>query len=60
MKDFKVDDWLLFESVSPWSGASRGLSFGYIFTRDGRHVATCVQEGLLRLSDKAKERGAKL
>ena len=49
-----MDDWLLYESVSPWTGASRGLNFGYIFSRDGKHVATCVQEGLLRLSDRAK------
>lgn len=55
-----MDDWLLFEAVSPWSGSSRGLSIGYIFARDGRHVATCVQEGLLRLNDKAKERDSKL
>ena len=50
----KVDDWLLYESVSPWTGNSRGLNLGYIYSRDGKHVATCVQEGLLRLSDKAR------
>ena len=50
-----MDEWLLYESVSPWAGQSRGLNIGYIFSRDGRHVATCVQEGLLRLSDKARK-----
>jgi acyl-CoA thioesterase len=50
----KADDWLLYEMVSPWVGLSRGLNLGYIFSRDGRHVATCVQEGLLRLNDKAR------
>jgi acyl-CoA thioesterase len=35
---------------------SRGLNIGYIFSRDGRHVATCVQEGLLRVMDATKEK----
>jgi hypothetical protein len=34
---------------------SRGLNIGYIFSRDGRHVATCVQEGLLPVTDAAKQ-----
>jgi len=45
---------LLYESVSPWTGAARGLNIGYIYSRDGKHVATCLQEGLLRLNEKAK------
>lgn len=50
-----MDDWLLHEFITPWAGESRGLNIGFIFSRDGRHVATCVQEGLLRLSDKATD-----
>lgn len=54
-KEVRMDEWLLFESETPWVGESRGLNIGYIFSRDGRHVATCVQEGLLRVNDKGKK-----
>jgi acyl-CoA thioesterase II len=47
--DFRVDDWLLYSCDSPWSGHGRGFNRGAIFTRDGRLVATCAQEGLIRL-----------
>jgi acyl-CoA thioesterase II len=47
--DFRVDDdWLLYSCDSPWTGGGRGFNRGSIFTRDGRLVATCAQEGLLR------------
>ncbi|MGA4792277.1 acyl-CoA thioesterase [Nocardia sp. AB354] len=44
-----VDDWLLYiqEAVSVESG--RGLASGRFFTRDHRHLATVVQEGMIRL-----------
>ena len=60
MQEVRADDWLLYEAVSPWTGASRGLNIGYIFSRDGRHVATCIQEGMLRLTKDAKERASKI
>ncbi len=47
--DFRVDEWLLYRCESPWTGRGRGLNLGYIFTRDGRLVATCSQEGLVRI-----------
>ncbi len=46
--DFRVDDWMLFDTTSPWSGGGRGLNLGNIFTRDGRLVASVAQEGLIR------------
>jgi acyl-CoA thioesterase II len=46
--DFRVDDWLLYSCNSPWTGRGRGFNRGAIYTRDGRLVATCAQEGLLR------------
>ena len=46
--DFRADEWLYYDQHSPWSGGSRGLNFGHIFTPDGRLVATVVQEGLMR------------
>jgi acyl-CoA thioesterase-2 len=48
-EDFRVDDWLLYSCDSPWSGHGRGFNRGAIYTRDGRLVATCAQEGLIRL-----------
>jgi acyl-CoA thioesterase II len=46
--EFRVDDWLLYSCESPWTGRGRGYNRGTIFTRDGRLVATCTQEGLVR------------
>lgn len=45
---FCADDWLLFVTDSPWSGAARGFSRGQVFSRDGRLVASVSQEGMLR------------
>jgi acyl-CoA thioesterase II len=47
--DFRVDDWMLYSCDSPWTGRGRGFNRGSIYTRDGRLVATCAQEGLIRL-----------
>ena len=47
--DFRVDDWMLYSCDSPWTGRGRGFNRGAIYTRDGRLVATCAQEGLIRL-----------
>jgi acyl-CoA thioesterase-2 len=38
----------LFVQASPVSGGGRGLNEGKLFARDGRLVATVVQEGLIR------------
>lgn len=47
--DFRVDDWMLYSCDSPWTGRGRGFNRGSVYTRDGRLVATCAQEGLIRL-----------
>jgi acyl-CoA thioesterase II len=47
--EFRVDDWMLYSCDSPWTGRGRGFNRGSIYTRDGRLVATCAQEGLIRL-----------
>lgn len=47
-RPFRTDSWLLFEQDSPWAGDGRALCRGHIRDRDGRIVATMVQEGLLR------------
>jgi acyl-CoA thioesterase-2 len=47
-RPFRLDQWLLYDCWSPTSHGARGLASGRLFTEDGRHVATAVQEGLLR------------
>ena len=44
----RMDNWLLYaqEAISVESG--RGSAVGRFFTRDGAHVATVVQEGMIR------------
>jgi acyl-CoA thioesterase-2 len=45
----RVDEWLLFALDSPAAAGGRGLARGYVFTEDGRLVATLAQEGLIRV-----------
>jgi acyl-CoA thioesterase-2 len=47
-RPFRADEWFLYDSSSPSASGSRGLANGRMFTRDGRHIASAVQEGLLR------------
>ena len=44
-----ADDWMLFETESPWSGHERGLVIERIWNSDGILIATCVQEGMIRV-----------
>ncbi|MEQ3552324.1 acyl-CoA thioesterase II [Pseudonocardia nematodicida] len=46
---FRADEWLLYECFSPAASGGRGLGSGRFFTADGRLVATCMQEGLVRV-----------
>ena len=43
-REVKADEWMLSEMESPWSGEGRGLVFQKIWNKNGRLVATCVQE----------------
>ncbi|MCY4176165.1 MAG: acyl-CoA thioesterase II [Acidimicrobiaceae bacterium] len=45
---FRADEWLLYDQHTPSAGGARGLATGRVFTRDGRLVASVVQEGLIR------------
>ncbi|GIF11978.1 acyl-CoA thioesterase [Actinoplanes teichomyceticus] len=47
-RTFRADEWFLYDSASPSASRARGLANGRMFTRDGRHIASAVQEGLLR------------
>ena len=45
---FRADEWLLYDQHTPAASGARGLAMGRVFTRDGRLVASVVQEGLIR------------
>lgn len=47
-RPFRVDEWLLYDQVSPTAYAGRGLCKGEFYTADGTHVASVIQEGLIR------------
>jgi acyl-CoA thioesterase-2 len=47
-RPFRADEWFLYDCWSPSASGGRGLATGRMFTVDGRHIATAVQEGLLR------------
>jgi acyl-CoA thioesterase-2 len=47
-RPFRADQWWLYDQESPWTGGSRGLAKGAIYTRDGQLAVSVVQEGLLR------------
>ena len=47
-QDFRIDDWLLYETDSPSASQGRGFNRGNIYTRDGLLVASVTQEGLIR------------
>jgi len=46
--DLKMDEWHLYVMKSPRAAKGRGLNMGSVFTREGRLVASVVQEGLIR------------
>lgn len=46
--DFRLDEWLLYEIESSVASDGRGLVRGNIFSRDGKLVASSIQEGLIR------------
>lgn len=49
-RDFRFDDWLLYDTDSPSAAGARGFCRGRLFSRDGRLVASVAQEGLIRRS----------
>lgn len=47
-RPFRADDWLLYTQDSPSASAARAYCRGAVFDRNGRLVASTVQEGLMR------------
>jgi acyl-CoA thioesterase-2 len=48
-RPFRADEWFLYDCESPSASGARGLATGRFFAQDGTHLATVVQEGLLRV-----------
>ncbi|GAB1311605.1 acyl-CoA thioesterase [Madurella fahalii] len=53
----RADEWMLNEMESPWAGDGRAVVMQKIFSKDGTLLATCVQEGLVRLQQPKSEEG---
>lgn len=47
-REFRMDDWLLYDKDSPSAFGGRGFNRGNIFNRDGLLVASTTQEALIR------------
>ncbi len=47
-REFRTDDWLLYDMESPSASSARGLNIGHFYDPGGVLVASCVQEGLIR------------
>jgi acyl-CoA thioesterase-2 len=50
MRPLRMDDWVLYSMKSPAAVGSRGLATGRFFSRDGAHLVSVVQEGMIRVS----------
>ncbi len=48
-REFRADDWLLYSIDSPSAQGARGLARGLVYDREGRLVASTVQEGMIRV-----------
>ena len=56
-RDFRIDEWLLYQVDSPTVRGNRALCRGMVFSRDGKLVASTMQEGLMRTRSGATGRG---
>ncbi|WP_426996048.1 acyl-CoA thioesterase [Pseudarthrobacter sp. N5] len=52
----RVDEWLLYVQESPSAQGARGLATGKIFNREGQHVASVAQEGMVRVPTDLKNK----
>ncbi|KAG7403453.1 Acyl-coenzyme A thioesterase 8 [Fusarium oxysporum f. sp. rapae] len=51
-----ANDWMLAEQESPWAANGRALVVQRIFAKDGTLLATCSQEGIMRIKPGSKQR----
>ncbi|KAI1875955.1 uncharacterized protein JN550_001451 [Neoarthrinium moseri] len=59
-KKVRADEWMFAEMESPWAGDGRGVVTQRIFSKDGTLLATCFQEGVVRLKQKKEPAQPKL
>ncbi|KAL7800005.1 thioesterase-like superfamily domain-containing protein [Trichoderma ceciliae] len=59
-KRVRADEWMFSEMESPWSGDGRGVVMQRIYAQDGTLLASCMQEGLVRLEQDGTEKAAKI
>jgi acyl-CoA thioesterase II len=52
-RPFRADEWMLYVSQSPSASGSRGLATGRFHSQDGRHLASVVQEGMIRVRERS-------
>ncbi len=50
-KPTRVDQWHLYVQESPSAQGGRGLSIGKIYSQNGELIATCAQEGMVRIPE---------
>ena len=43
-REVRADEWMCTEMETPWSGEGRGLVMQRIWNKEGRLMASCVQE----------------
>jgi acyl-CoA thioesterase-2 len=48
-RDFRADEWLLYDTDSPIAHGGRGLARGFLFDQAGELKVSMVQEGLTRV-----------
>lgn len=53
-EECRADEWLLYHQHSPHASNARALAYGEIFNREGKHVLTVMQEGLVRPFDPSR------
>ncbi|ADI10045.1 acyl-CoA thioesterase II [Streptomyces bingchenggensis BCW-1] len=53
-RQFRADEWLLYDQESPSASGGRGLAKGRIFTADGQLAVSVIQEGVMRVPRAAK------
>ena len=49
----RADEWLLYDQASPSASGALGFAQGRLFGHNGVFGASCAQQGLIRLVDRA-------
>lgn len=55
-RPINMNEWILFSQDTPSSSGARGFNRGSLYTRDGTLVASCAQEGLIRVRDPERDK----